>query len=986
MGRLTLLARLTPAIAGPHLSGVTDRTPLAAALADRYRLGGQLGAGGMATVYLAHDLKHGRDVALKVLRPELAVELTSERFLREIAITARLNHPHILPLLDSGVAGEFLYYVMPVASGESLRDLLARDGALPPARALQVAIDVTEALVAAHAIGVVHRDIKPDNVLISGGHAVVVDFGIAKAVGDARDTATLTIEGVSLGTPVYMAPEQAAGDRDVDHRADLYAVGVMLWEICAGQPPFAGSWQQIIAQKITAPAPPLGPRCPAAPPALVKLVARCLATDPTVRPETAAALLAELRAIAAPGPGAIGSRRTTVVAAGGAALAVLALATIFTVRERRARWVHDIALPTIQRLIEADRLDSAFALTTEAAARAPADSSITKFWFAVAQTQTFLSAPAGASVTRAPLGDTSRWTPVGTTPTPAVRIPKDAWFYRYTKPGYRTVTVMGARLGGSYVPIPDPVVLRRDTDPDPDMVALAGADLKGTLYGMTELVPYNLPDFLMDRLEVTNRRYKAFVDAGGYGKRAYWDSTIVRDGRPVPWEQAMALFVDRTGRPGPSTWVGGAPPADQEDFPVGGVSWYEARAFARFAGKEIPTVVEWNAAAIPDAARWVVPHGRYESTGPVRGGDPNGVSPRGVYDLAGNVREWAENAREPGSRYIMGGGWSDPIYLFSELYTQPEFDRSGLNGIRLIRRLGQSPDLARARAPLPGLTRDFTKVTPVDDATFKGYLAFYDYDRTPLEPKVESRDSSEADWIREDVTVKGPVGADRLPVVVFLPKHAQPPYQTAVIWPASDAFIMPDPHHLPIWIVDYIVRSGRAVIYPVYAGILGRATGRDAAEPSGAVAERDLLLRRAKEMRRAIDYAVSRGDVDSTRLAYVGASWGGRIGGIAVAVEPRFKTAILYVAGLAMSQIRPEVDPVNFLPRIHVPVLMLSGKYDSVFPYELSQKPFFRLLGSLPGDKKQIVYEGGHFLPRPDLVTESLAWLDRYLGPVNRAP
>ena len=181
-------------------------------------------------------------------------------------------------------------------------------------------------------------------------------------------------------------------------------------------------------------------------------------------------------------------------------------------------------------------------------------------------------------VTRAALNDTSRWIPIGTTPTAELRIPNNAWLYRYAKPGYRTVTVMGARLGGSYVPIPAPVPLRRVTDPDTDMVAMAGDGLQGTLFGLTESETFNLANFLMDRLEVTNRQYKAFVDAGGYAKREYWDSTIVSDGQPVAWEQAMARFVDKSGRPGPSAWEGGAPFADQMEFPVGGVSWYEARA------------------------------------------------------------------------------------------------------------------------------------------------------------------------------------------------------------------------------------------------------------------------------------------------------------------------------------------------------------------------------------------------------------------------
>jgi pimeloyl-ACP methyl ester carboxylesterase len=245
---------------------------------------------------------------------------------------------------------------------------------------------------------------------------------------------------------------------------------------------------------------------------------------------------------------------------------------------------------------------------------------------------------------------------------------------------------------------------------------------------------------------------------------------------------------------------------------------------------------------------------------------------------------------------------------------------------------------------------------------------------------MEARDTTESDWIREDVMVDSPTPGTRLPVVMLIPRHALPPYQAVAIWPAGDALILPDRKRLPMWLFDFVVRSGRAVIYPVYEGTLGRKL----VEGEGSIAIRDRAVRRAKDMRRAIDYAISRGDVDSTRLAFLGASWGGIWGPTAIAVEPRFKTGILYVAGLATEPFRPEVDPVNFLPRVRIPVLMLSGKYDSVFPFELSQMPFFRLLGSPPADKKQIVYEGGHFLPRPSMVSESLSWLDRYLGPVAR--
>ena len=257
---------------------------LSAALADRYRIERELGAGGMATVYLAEDLKHHRKVAVKVLRPELADALGPERFLREIEIAASLRHPHILPLYDSGNADGFLFYVMPLVEGESLATVIRREKQLPIDDALRYAREVADALSYAHAHGVVHRDIKPDNVMIESGHAVVADFGIAKAVASAGDVTALTGTGMSVGTPTYMSPEQASGDRDVDGRSDLYSLGCVLYEMLAGQPPFSGATIDVLVrQHIMTPPPPVTQFRPAVPPAVADALARALAKAPADR-------------------------------------------------------------------------------------------------------------------------------------------------------------------------------------------------------------------------------------------------------------------------------------------------------------------------------------------------------------------------------------------------------------------------------------------------------------------------------------------------------------------------------------------------------------------------------------------------------------------------------------------------------------------------------------------------------------------------------
>ncbi len=275
------------------MTDVVDR--LTAALADRYDIERELGAGGMATVYLAHDVKHDRKVAVKVMRPELAQSLGAERFLREIRIAAQLTHPHILPLHDSGQVDEFLYYVMPYVAGKSLRGHLSEDGELPIADAVRILRDVVDALTHAHRHGVVHRDIKPENVLLSDRHALVTDFGVAKAVSYATGFENLTMAGAAIGTPAYMAPEQAAADPSIDHRVDIYALGVVAYEMFAGVPPFAdASAPEIMAAHLTKVPEQLSHMRPSVSAALEFVVMTCLEKRPADRWQTAEELLSRM--------------------------------------------------------------------------------------------------------------------------------------------------------------------------------------------------------------------------------------------------------------------------------------------------------------------------------------------------------------------------------------------------------------------------------------------------------------------------------------------------------------------------------------------------------------------------------------------------------------------------------------------------------------------------------------------------------------------
>jgi serine/threonine protein kinase len=271
---------------------------LTSLLGGRYLLERELGVGGMATVYLAQDVKHDRHVAIKVLRPDLAHSLGPERFLREIHIIAKLQHPHILGLIDSGEAEGMLYYVMPYVTGESLRVRLAREGEMPISEAVWVLREIADALAHAHALQIIHRDIKPENVLFSSRHALVADFGIARAVTEASTAGPITATGIVVGSPAYMAPEQAASDPQMDHRADIYAFGVLAYEVLTGVPPFtAPTAVQLVSAHMTRPPDPLSRHRPGIPDALEDIVIRCLAKRPSDRFQRADEIVARMDAL-----------------------------------------------------------------------------------------------------------------------------------------------------------------------------------------------------------------------------------------------------------------------------------------------------------------------------------------------------------------------------------------------------------------------------------------------------------------------------------------------------------------------------------------------------------------------------------------------------------------------------------------------------------------------------------------------------------------
>ncbi len=1015
-----------------------------------YKLLQQIGEGGCGVVYMAEqEAPIRRRVAFKVIKLGMDTRQVVARFEAERQALALMDHPNIAKVLDAGATETGRpYFVMELVRGIPITKYCDQEKLATQAR-LDLFIKVCHAVQHAHQKGIIHRDIKPSNILVTLHDGMpmpkVIDFGIAKATGGQvlTDKTLFTAFEQFIGTPAYMSPEQAGlSGLDVDTRSDIYTLGVLLYELLTGRTPFeakelAQAGLEEILRCIREQEPPkpstrlsqldqkerttTAQRRATEALKLIRslrgdldwIVMKCLEKDRRRRYETANELARDIEfhlnhhpvSAAAPTLGYRALkyvRRHRRVLATGAAFALLVIVgtTLSVWQARRAgraekeraglrnvRWALETAMPEIERSLDKDDSTAAFKLVEQARPYVADNLRFQALSARVVRVISIETTPPGADVFIRDYSDLDpKWEPIGKSPLKELKVPQGFKRWKITMPEYECAE-------GSLLTTREPVQLKVKLDQagtiPPGMVRIQGQKFKANLAWLDSrsLPELNLSDFLLDRFEVTNLRFKEFVAAGGYSKPEYWKHRFVKDGIELSWHGAMKLFVDQTGRPGPATWNNGDFPKGQQDYPVGGVSWYEAAAYAEFAGKRLPTVYHWSLAAGDWShvdVGYIIPLSNFGGTGPAPVGTFQGMTSHGIYDMAGNVKEWCFNEAPQGYRVLAGGGWSEPEYLFGAADKYPALFRGANFGFRCMKLLADDGVWEQAACPIQYRPpRQLSDQKPCSDDVFEAYKRLYDYSKSELQPTIEATEDLDIYTRRQKVSFNAAYGNERMIAYLYIPRTGKPPFQTVVYWPGGSAHVLHSIGAHDSTATSSLTHtwSGRAFVVPVLQGTFERMARP---EKQGTTTELEDEIMRAKDFRRTIDYLETRpAEFDTNKLAYEGLSWGGVWGGILPALDTRIKAAVMLGGGLILDS-PPEYSHVNFAPRVKIPILLQGGKYDGLRPVESSQKPYVRLFGTPEKDKQHKVYETGHAVwIKNEVAKDQLDFLDKYLGPVK---
>lgn len=993
-----------------------------------YKLLQELGEGGMGIVYMAEQTEPvSRRVALKIVKPGMDTRHVIARFEAEGQALAMMEHPNIANVLDAGQTDSGRpYFVMELVKGVSVTQYCDEQH-LTPTERLKLFMSVCQAVQHAHHKGVIHRDIKPSNILVAlyDDQPVpkVIDFGVAKAMNQRLTEKTIfTRYGQVVGTLEYMSPEQAKLNQlDIDTRSDIYSLGVLLYELLTGSTPInktrlrSSELDELLRaiREEDPPTPSTRLASSATLPVLAAnrntepkklagllrgdldwIVMKAVAKERSQRYQTAEALAADVqrhlhdKPIEARRPSTISRaarfvRRnklavvmTTLVFLSCTLAASLGVVTYWghlekiaeAARAERQRWARETAMPTIKRLLADGRTVLAFRQAKDVQIVLPDDPAFQELWDSLTATVTFKIDPPGTKVfIRDWDAVDDPWWEVGETPLVDVTLPRGDFRFRYVKQGYIT------REFQSEYQWDGPQSLTKNWGIPEDMVLVDGVRA-----ARWNRLPVDLGDFLIDRHEVSNVQFQGFVDAGGYEDPEYWtDLEFVRDSETLTWQQAMQNFHDTTGDPGPATWHEGRYPHGQADYPVSGVSWYEAMAFAKFSGKSLPTVHHWQWSAFTGEPGRTIGLSNFSQDGPARVGAYQGITRVDVYDMAGNVEEWCWNMDFQGCRCLRGGAWSEAGYRFLSGDAASPWDRSETYGFRCIRYLDASSPAPATLQPWQRRTEYLANYKRQPFESLRSWYRYDDKSKLPLnEQPVEPKNRLSGEFRHEIVRIDAAYNQERFDIHFFVPLEQRKTYETIVYGPTANAwFARQFPGGESVELVTRLVGTGRMVCWPIQKGTYERGIDELTIPLPQTVQVRDMFVAAAKDIARTLDYLHTRSDVNTDRIVYLGYSAGVFNAVLVSAMYPGLRAAIMIDGGYPPHGPSPERDvfhPVHFTRHVKIPVLMINGLYDTNFPYQSSQLPFFEDLGTKV--KKHVRLENGHGKSAETIVRETEKW------------
>ena len=991
-----------------------------------WKLDSQLGDGGFGEVWLAFNINtHDKHVFKFCFQSDRLRGLKREVVLLRLLKETLGDREDIARVIDWNLNDQPYYIETEFTEGGNLKTWFEEQGGagnVSIETRLDLVAQIATALSAAHSAGVLHKDIKPSNILIikskdnTKPSACLADFGIGLLTDpEALEKRGITSTGLTQtliasksssgsGTALYMAPELYEGEAPTS-QSDIYSLGVLLYQLVIGDFSRAISlgWEKNIDDEL-----------------IKEDIALCAAGSTEHRLKDPIELANRLQSI--------NNRRSKFVERNkrkalnkkikyaGVFASILAIIIIFSIIHYRTSqiefqksWAYEKAIPEIHKLLEKENFVQAFYLAKKTKEIIPNDPTIDQYINESSSIITINLNEPEASVSYKPYSDVGgEWIQIDTNSLNKVRIPLGTHRWKIEKRGFLTREMVKTVIPqdaftknrikylmdmGFYSPFNFSFSIYKE---DKKLKGMIRVDSSLFIPGLTGLpiTPMKLDFFFIDRTEVTNKAYKEFINQGGYKNSEYWGHQFKRDGKIIEWEKAMKFFTDKTGQPGPSTWELGDYPAGQDNYPVSGLSWYEAAAYAKFLSKNLPSIYHWARAALPEAeiadplTPLIAPMSNMEGKGPKQVGSCSGISANGVYDMAGNVREWCYNSSGE-NRYSLGGDWDDPAYYFLLPVVQSPWDRSEGNGFRCV----YYPDGTKlSDSVLEECIQgnyEYLKYPPVSDEILKAYTNTWLYEKTPLNPIIESTQINEKGWKSETVTIDATYTRERIIIHMEIPIVKDPPYKVVIYFPGINSMMYNcytrEPYEEP-W--DCIPKSGRVLVTPVCSGMWERGGGPSINRLLNVHSFQKLIAEWVQDFGRTIDYLKGRPDIDFENIALLGFSLGAYLSPYLIVGEKRFRTAILQSGGFPFMFWGTEKDSAilvnSYLPRVKIPTLMLNGKYDNSFPLEKSQKPFFNRLGTPIEDKRHVVYEAGHTpLPRVEIIKEIIAWLDKYQGPTS---